>query len=167
MSGDDLPDDVFWTASEDEKTSKQWVDEFFPYTRARAAEHTRLEEEDGEEDDSLTSEYQFGMELDAIDMPRMVVWSPVPTVVYPKFMAEEEVKLLGDDGPYATEMREAIIGMRGCLGDAPLAAREDAELLLGYVESSNDWLMNHISTIHRCGEALQEGVGDVAALTTC
>jgi hypothetical protein len=81
LSGNDLPDNVFRTAWEEEKTSKQWVDEFFPYTRARAAKHTCLEEEDGEEDDSLTSGYQFGMELDAIDMPRMVVWSPVPTVV--------------------------------------------------------------------------------------
>jgi hypothetical protein len=64
-------------------------------------------------------------------------------------------------------MREAIIGVRGQLADAQLAARKDAELILGYVESSNQWLMNHISIIHRCGEFLQEGVGDVAALTTC
>ena len=117
LSGDDLPVDVFRTASEDEKTPKQWVDEFFPYARARASKHTRLEEEDGEEEDYLTAEYQFGMDLDAIGMPRMVVWSPVPTVVYPKFMAEDEVRQLEDDGPYATKMREAIIGVRGQLAD--------------------------------------------------
>ena len=88
------------------------------------------------------------------------------TVVCPKFMAEDEVRQLEDNGPYATEMREAITGVSGQLVDAQLAARKDAELILGYVESSNDWLMNHISIIHQCGEFLQEGVGDVAALTT-
>jgi hypothetical protein len=32
-------------------------------------------------------------------------------------MAEDEVRQLEDDGPYATKMREAIIGVRGQLAD--------------------------------------------------
>ena len=72
LSGNDLPVDVFRTALEEGKTPKQWVDEFSPYAQARAAKHTSLKEEDGEEEDSLTSEYQFGMDLGAIGMPRMV-----------------------------------------------------------------------------------------------
>ena len=56
----------------------------------------RLEEEDEEEEESLT-EYQFGMGIDVPDVPMGVVWAPIPTVVYPSFLAEEEVKRLGDD----------------------------------------------------------------------
>ena len=48
------------------------------------------------------------------------------TVVCPKFMAEDEVRQLEVNGPYATEMREAITGVSGQLVDAQLAAREDA-----------------------------------------
>ena len=48
-----------------------------------------------------------------------------------------------------------------------MVARKDAEILMGYVESSNHWLMEHISILHRCGDCLQESVGDVSALPTC
>jgi hypothetical protein len=54
------------------------------------------EEEEEEEEDSLT-ECQFGMEVEVPDVPTGVVWAPIPTVVYPSFLAEEEVKRLGDD----------------------------------------------------------------------
>ena len=37
LSGDNLPDDVFRTASEDTKTPRQWLEDFFPYARSRAA----------------------------------------------------------------------------------------------------------------------------------
>ena len=37
---------------------------------------------------------------------------------------------------------------------------------MGYVESSNHWLMEHILILHKFGGLLQESVGDVAALTT-
>ena len=148
LSGDNLPDDVFRTASEDSKTPKQWVEYFFPYALARAAEHNRLDKEEGDEEDSDTGKYFVGMDLDASDMPRVVEFNPLPTVVYPRFMAEEEVRDLEDDGPYATKMREAISGVRNRLSDVQLVARKDAERVMGYVENSNHWLMEHISILH-------------------
>ena len=47
-----------------------------------------------------------------------------------------------------------------------MAARNNAGILMDYVESSNLWLMDHISILHRCGDRLQDSVGDVSALTT-
>ena len=101
-------------------------------------------------------------------MPRMLDWSPVPTVVYTPFMAEEEVKGMEEDGPYATEMRGAIIGVCNCLSDTQMAARDNVEHLMDHVDSSNTWLMlmGHISSLHRCGDHLQESMGDVATLMT-
>jgi hypothetical protein len=87
------------------------------------------------------------MDLDDADMPRVVEFAPIPIVIYPPFLAEEEVEEMeegGDDGPYATEMREAISGVRNRLADVQLVAREDAERVMGYVENSNHWLMEHI-----------------------
>jgi hypothetical protein len=163
LSGDGLPEDVFLTASEATKTPKQWITEFMPYARIKAAEMSRLEEEDEEEEDSLT-EYQFGMEVE-FDAPTGVVWVAIPTVVYPPFLAEEEVRRLGDDGLYANEIREAITGVRARLADAQLAARDDAGTLVDYVDCSSNWLMEHVSILHRCGDHLQTAVGDVAAIT--
>ena len=130
----------------------------------KSAEMCRLEEEDEEEEESL-AEYQFGMEVDVPDGPTVVAWFPIPIVIYPPFMAEEEVKRLGDDGLYATEIREAITGVRARLNDAQLAARADAETLAEYVDRSSNWLMEHVDILHRCGDSLQTAVGDIAALT--
>ena len=105
--------------------------------RARAAKNTQLDEEVGDEDDLLTVDYQFGMDLDGAEMQRMSNLEPVPTVVYTPFMAEEEVTGMEDDGPYTTEMREAIIGVRNCLSDTQMAARYNVERLMDYVDSSN------------------------------
>ena len=122
LSGDELPEDVLLTATEATKTPKQWIDEFIPYARAKAAEFGRLDEEDGEEEDDSLSEYQFGMDLDGPDVPVGLVWNPIPTIVYPPFLAEEAVKQMGEDGVYAAEMREAITGMRVLLDDVQVAA---------------------------------------------
>ena len=115
LSGDNLPDDVLRAASEESKTPRHWVEDFFLYARIRAAKHNRLEEEEGNDEELDAEKYYFGMDLDDADMPRVVEFSPIPIIVYPPFLAEEEVGELeedGDDGPYATKMREAISGVR-------------------------------------------------------
>jgi hypothetical protein len=164
LSGDGLPEDVLWTASDATKTPKQWLTEFMPFARMKAAEMCRLEEEDEEEEESL-ADYQFGMEVDVPDGPTGVTWEPIPIVIYPPFMGEEELRRLGDDGLYATEIREAITGVRARLTDAQLAARADAETLVEYVDRSSNWLMEHVDILHCCGDCLQTAVGDIAALT--
>ena len=46
-------------------------------------------------------------------MPAVPEFAPLKTNTYPPFLHEEEVSQLeGDDGKYATEMREAIKGVR-------------------------------------------------------
>ena len=89
------------------------MEDFFPYTQSRAAEHNRLKEEEGNEEESDAENYYFGMDLDDANMPRVVEFAPIPIVIYPPFLDEEEVGEMeegGDDGPYATKMREAISG---------------------------------------------------------
>jgi hypothetical protein len=150
----------------DSKTPRQWVYEFMPYARIQAAEDNRLDEMEGEEED-LEVEYHFGMELDKTDMPRMVGLSALPEAVYPSFMAEEEVIELGDDGKYASELREAISGCRARLADVRASAQYDDEMIMEHVESSTLWLTGHVSILHQCGDHLREGVGDVASFTAC
>ena len=116
LCGDDLPTEVLLTATEDQKTPKQWIAEFMPYARIRAAEMGRLEEEEEDGDDSLT-ECQFGMDFEPPDAPTAIEWDPVPIVVYPPFMAEEEVRQMGEDGLYASEMRDAITDVRDRLSE--------------------------------------------------
>ena len=119
-----------------------------------------------DEEDSLTVDYQFGMELDGAEMPQMVNWSLAPTVIYPPFMAKDEVKDMEDDGPYVIELREAIPGKHSQLGDARMAARDDVERMMEDVDISNTWLMENVSILHCCGDRLQESLGDIATLMT-
>ena len=67
---------------------------------------------------------------------------------------------------YSNEMREAIKGVREQLMEAQRSAQDETELVLGYMESSMSWIVDNISILHRCGERLQEVVGDVTSITT-
>ena len=80
LSGDGLTDDVMNTASTDSKTPKQWVDEFMPYARIKAAKFNRLDEMEGDEEDLVSVDYQFGMDLYSANMPRVVALSVLPNV---------------------------------------------------------------------------------------
>ena len=168
LVGDDLPEELFRVASTASKTQKQWVETFFVEARLATAEYLRLEENDDEEEDSSTLDCQFGMEFDASDgMPAVPEFAPLSIITYPPFLHEEEVSQLeGDDGRYAAEMREAIKGVRERLMVAKESARDETELVLGHMEASMSWIVNNISILHRCGERLQEVVGDVTSITT-
>jgi hypothetical protein len=165
LSGDDLPTKILLATSKDQKTPRQWIADFMPYACIRAAEMGRLEEEEEDEDESLT-EYQFGMDFEPLDGPTAIEWDPIPNVVYPSFLAEEAVRQMGDDGLYAAEMREAITGVRGRLSDAQQMARADLLTLAEYVYWSTGWVMEHVSFLQRCGDHLQAAVGDVPSLAS-
>ena len=157
LVGDDLPEEPFRVASTASKTPKQWVDTFFVEARLKIAEYLRLEEKEEEEEDSNALDCQFGMEFDVFDgMPVAPEFPPINTITYPPFLPEEEVSQLdGDDGKYATEMREAIKGVCERLMDAQMSARDETELVVGHMESSMSWIVDNISILHRCGERLQ------------
>ena len=131
-------------------------------------EYLQLEEKDDEEEDSSALDCQFGMEFDVSDgMPAVPEFAPIKTISHPPFLHEEEVSQLeGDDGMYSNEMREAIKGVREQLMEAQRSAQDETELVLGYMESSMSWIVDNISILHRCGERLQEVVGDVTSITT-
>ena len=156
--GDHLPQ---WMVSEaeSEKTLKAWVEEFIPRAQEAARDHIpRIAEEDEDEED-LGELYETN--FDTEELVTEFVWDDIQDEDYAAFIAEEEVNE-SEDGPFAKELRGAIVQVRGHLASARAEARQDVDRIARVVATTNKWLIEALTPINARSKALRRDVGDMA-----
>ena len=91
LEGDNLPQLLLEIVSKEKRTLKKWVDEFFPYARAQAAELILIQEDGEDDEDLLSLDEDFDADTEAVDFLTDFEWVPLLTTQYKPFVAEEYV----------------------------------------------------------------------------
>jgi hypothetical protein len=103
--------------------------------------------------------------LDTLALDTVLVWKPIELFLYSPFVAEDEVNK-AEDGPFAMELRQAIVELHENLQEVREEARADFMRISSLVEESSGWLADTLSSLSKSGARLQESVGEVAAYST-
>ena len=164
LEGDHLPQLLLGIASNEKRTLKKWADEFFPYARAQAAELISIQEDGEDDEDSLSQDEDFDADIETSNFLADFEWVPLTTTQYKPFVAEEEVNR-SEDGIFAVELRESIVGIRDELAEAKSTAREDATRVMAVVNKSHLWMLEKLTKINRRGIRLREDLGDMSGFT--
>jgi hypothetical protein len=165
LVADGLPSWVAHEAEMSKKTLKEWVVDFMPKARQEAMECQPILEEPEEEDASTSPGDQFESELDTSALDTALEWEPIESFQYVPFVAEEEVNQ-AEDGPFAVELRQSIVELRGNLHLVREEARAEVLRISSVVEESSGWLAATLSSLSQSGARLQESVGEVAVYST-
>ena len=162
LVADALPTWISQEAELAKKTLREWLSEFMPNARQQALDFHTIQEELGDEDESMSPGEPFEAELDTSALDTALVWPPTEVFEYAPFVAEEEINR-EEDGPFAVELRQSIVELRENLQRVRDEARSELIRIASVVDESSGWLASTLSSLSKSGERLQQSVGDVAA----